>query len=162
YTLSGIRSSAVVMATPQTGQWLGRTHDSQRLPFRLLQWRPSLPLRAATVVWLGTRPAILLVGYLTLLIVGFGPDVPTPPPLHEFRSELLNLQLKWDAGWYLDVARYGYFFSPQRGVSEQQNIVFFPAYPLIIRGLAFVMGATPAGYVVGGTLASLLAFLLAL
>ena len=42
--------------------------------------------------------------------------------------------VKWDAGWYLDIARHGY---PK---SVAPRLAFFPAYPLVVRG---VLRATP-------------------
>ena len=42
-----------------------------------------------------------------------------------------NLQARWDAGWYLAIARDGYRFDPN--YHRQQNIAFFPAYPWLMR-----------------------------
>ena len=41
----------------------------------------------------------------------------------------------WDASWYTGIAREGYWY---RGPSEQSPVAFFPAYPLVIRALAFL------------------------
>ena len=39
----------------------------------------------------------------------------------------MNLPLRWDAGWYLDIGVHGYRWSP--AAEGQQNVAFFPAYP---------------------------------
>jgi len=38
---------------------------------------------------------------------------------------------RWDAGWYLEIARDGYRYEP--GVPS--NAAFFPLYPLLIRAV---------------------------
>ncbi len=46
--------------------------------------------------------------------------------------------LVWDAGWYISIAKHGYGWIPnlhKNGLLEQQNIAFFPLYPLLERGL---------------------------
>jgi hypothetical protein len=58
---------------------------------------------------------------------------------------------KFDAGWYLNIARGGYAFE---SLDRQANVAFFPAYPLAMRWLGWVLGGNPllAGLLV--TLAS--------
>lgn len=51
---------------------------------------------------------------------------------------------RWDAGWYRQIASRGYSYSP----GKQSTVAFFPAYPLIVRGLAAVMRVGLAGIVV--------------
>ncbi|HKP10888.1 MAG TPA: mannosyltransferase family protein, partial [Blastocatellia bacterium] len=80
----------------------------------------------------------------------------------DFDSELLNLPLRWDAGWYLQIAREGYEYTARIGATGQQNIVFFPAFPMTIRTVAMLLGNNHPAYVFGATAASLLLFLLAL
>lgn len=48
----------------------------------------------------------------------------------------------WDGGWYLDIAEHGYSWSGRADI--QQNVAFFPLYPLIERffhGLGFSWAA---------------------
>jgi len=45
----------------------------------------------------------------------------------------LDPLVRWDAFWYLSVAEVGYVAVP--GHAGQQNVAFFPAYPLAIRTL---------------------------
>lgn len=44
-----------------------------------------------------------------------------------------NVFSRWDAGWYLSLARDGYKFVP----GQQSNAAFFPAYPLLVRCFHF-------------------------
>lgn len=53
--------------------------------------------------------------------------------------DVVALHDRWDAYWYLDIARNGYYL---RG-NDQANVVFFPLYPLLVR---------LAGHAVGGDL----------
>ena len=125
---------------------------------RHLAWpRPPLPLRflaAVRALWgsaalrrvlppfLATRGAVLFTGMLAVLTIGF-PD--GDPPVRIAESEVVNLPLRWDAGWYLDIAVHGYRWSPD--ADGQQNVAFFPAYPeLMSLGAALVnAGNEPEG-----------------
>jgi hypothetical protein len=119
----------------------------------------SQALRTAVVVSMATRPMVFLTGFLAVSTIGVAGGV---RPLHEFENELLNLPLRWDAGWYLQIAAGGYSFVERSGSRLQQNIVFFPAYPMLVRATALMLGNKMGMLVVGGTLASLVCFVIAL
>ena len=124
------------------------------LPPRVIGWwrLPAVPTAAAVIV--GTRPAILLVGYLAVFVFGYAGG---RAPLRHFDNELANLPVRWDAGWYLQIVTSGYSYVP--GEPElQQNIVFFPAYPMLVRGLGRLLGGRLLGYTWGGLMLSLTAF----
>jgi hypothetical protein len=125
----------------------------------LAAWRRSVPLRTAAIVVIGTRPVVLLAGYLAVVMFGYPPGT---EPFHDFENGLLSLPLKWDTGWYLSIATDGYRYLDQAGADVQQNIVFFPGYPLIVRGVAQLCGNSRTAYVIGATLVSLTLFLIAL
>jgi hypothetical protein len=122
-------------------------------------WARSMPLRNAVLVTLGTRPAMFAAGYLAVVMFGYPAGT---EPFHDFQSELLNLPLKWDAGWYLGIATRGYEYVAAAGATAQQNIVFFPAFPMLVRLVGRLGGNSIAAYVIGGTLVSVAAFALAL
>lgn len=42
--------------------------------------------------------------------------------------------LRWDAGWYGAIAKDGYWLAP----GQQSPVAYFPLYPLLVRGIAFV------------------------
>jgi Gpi18-like mannosyltransferase len=77
------------------------------------------------------------------------------PNAHPF----VNMWARWDAGWYLDVAKNGYRFLP----GEQSNVAFFPLYPYMIR---LVHGAIrlpgDAGWLLVGIIVSNAALFVAL
>lgn len=50
--------------------------------------------------------------------------------------------LRWDAGWYLKIAREGYAYNGADLV--QQPVVFYPLYPLISKAVATVLGVSEA------------------
>ncbi len=123
------------------------------------RWMRSVALRTAAAVFAGSRPAIIFAGLLAVLMIGYPPGA---PPWRDSDNELVNLPLRWDAGWYLQIAQNGYSYIPAAGADVQQNIVFFPAYPMATRAVGLLLGNYNASYVAAGTLVSLGAFLLAL
>lgn len=129
------------------------------LPARLAAaWRMPV-LRTSVSVLAGTRLAVLFVGYLAVVTIGY-PESGVAWRL--FDNEFLNLQNRWDAGWYLSIAIEGYAYRPNSAL-EQQNFVFFPAFPIAMRVAGRLLGgASPFVYILGGTLVALGAFLGAL
>jgi hypothetical protein len=75
---------------------------------------------------------------------------PWPPPPRA--SPFLQALGSWDGSWYLLIAKYGYFPSAAHAaVAPGSAIAFFPAWPLLLRGVSAMTGATPV--VVGVALA---------
>ena len=119
-------------------------------------WRTA-EARAAVAAFMGTRPAILFVGYLAVFLVGFPTDA---LPWRVSDNEFGNLPARWDVGWYLGIALDGYSFNEAMSAAgNQQNIVFFPAFPLLMRVSGRLLGGAPASFVWAATACSLLAFL---
>jgi hypothetical protein len=65
--------------------------------------------------------------------------------------------MRWDAGWYLQIAEHGYTYVPT-GADRQQNIVFFPAYPILVKVAALLLGNSQPVYAAAATIVSLAAF----
>ncbi|HMF97090.1 MAG TPA: mannosyltransferase family protein [Vicinamibacterales bacterium] len=126
----------------------------REFPTRVTEWVRLPQVRSAAVVVAGTRPAMLLVGYLAVFMVGY---VNGRAPLRHFDNELLNLPVRWDAGWYLQIVTDGYRYVPSDS-DLQQNIVFFPAYPMLVRLVGRLFGGHTPGYIAAGMLISLAAF----
>src|SRR3954471_25030138 len=64
--------------------------------------------------------------------------------------------LQWDSEWYFKIATEGYRYNGDPTI--QQNIVFYPLYPMLARGLAAIGGFTPAdGLLLVSNVAGLLA-----
>jgi hypothetical protein len=79
-----------------------------------------------------------------MLIVGavhFRRAIIAPLPGSEMRGErgLAADMCSWDGDWYARIVSVGYDFAP----GQQCSIVYFPAYPLIARGLRAIIGFSP-------------------
>jgi len=157
---SPYRVLAWVVALAAVRHAVTREHSLfEHLSTRVSAWRRSVSLKHAIVVATATRPIVLFVGYLAVVTFGFAPEI---KPFNDFSNELFNLPLRWDTGWYLQIATGGYEFSPEAGSAAQQNIVFFPAYPMLVRTVALFLGNRPASYVAAGMAVSLALFVVAL
>ena len=109
-------------------------------------------------IFVATRVAVLVVGLLAIYTIGYPDEVPN---FRVSKSEALNLPARWDAGWYLNIASGGYRWDPQRQ-ERQQNIAFFPGYPLAIYLLGRFFGGSITAHVTAAVLLSHAAFLWAL
>jgi hypothetical protein len=126
-------------------------HDLPRL---LSKWWREPGVHTAAIAVAGTRPAILFVGYMAVLVFGYPPG-PAPPV--QVADELVNLQARWDANWYLGIVTEGYHFIPnQPGL--QQSIAFFPAYPMLVRTVGRILGGRLTSYIAAATLVSFVTF----
>jgi hypothetical protein len=108
------------------------------LPSRISIWTRRLAQR--TDVWiaakllLATRIPPVLIGLLAVAIIGVGNDARPGA----YADPWLNLPARWDALWYSDIAASGYQWDGDW--TRQQNVVFFPAFPLAARLLARPLG----------------------
>jgi hypothetical protein len=116
-------------------------------------------LRASLPAVVGTRLAIFFVGYLAVVVFGFPGG---RPPVRDFDDELRNLPSRFDARWYLQIASDGYRYDPAAPPTVQQNIVFFPAFPIAVRAIARVLGGRTFSFFFAGTALSLVLFAAAL
>jgi mannosyltransferase PIG-V len=114
--------------------------------------------RAVWAPFVITRASVLIIGVLALFTIGIRADA---PPLRVANSDLVNVPLRWDAGWYLSIARVGYMWTP-RDVGRPQNIAFFPAFPMAMRVVGRLFGSSGVAYLYGGLVISHVAFLWAL
>lgn len=134
--------------------------------------RPTLPRRAGTALvrwWrhpdtrivlplhLATRGGVLVVGFLAVIMIGFPPSASSRWIIYE--NTFLDLPARWDAGWYMGIAVEGYQFNPAARPELQQNIAFFPAYPMLMRFVSPLMGRQALW---AGVMVSLVAFFMAL
>ncbi len=107
-----------------------------------------------------SRLLVWTAGVATVLALGFGPQRKAfdPPGVTRGFGSLGNLlaapAARWDAAWYLVIARYGY--RPDLGIYPRT--AFFPLYPLGLRALTY-LGPPP---IVAGVLLSVAALALAL
>ena len=88
-----------------------------------------------------TRVALLVAGYFAVVTIGVGGQVVDGFQLSGNPVE--NLPGRWDAGWYGGIAMDGYSF--QGRFDRQQNIAFFPAFPMLMRVVGYPLGAFVPG-----------------
>jgi hypothetical protein len=146
------RAPARVALARATGWWARLRADPARMTAVRESWR---------ALW-SSRLLVWAAGVGTLLTFGFGPirGAFNPPGATRGFGWLGDLlaapAARWDAAWYLVIARFGY--RPDLGPFTTSRTAFFPLYPLGLRGITW-LGAPP---VLAGVLLSLLALALAL
>ena len=140
---------------------LGARHAVQRRPHiadRMGGWLARLARsegwRAAWPPFVATRLALVLLGVLAVHTIGYPPG---EPRVRSSDNELLNLPMRWDAGWYYAIARVGYYWD--RRDTGQQRIAFFPAYPMTMRVVGRLFGGEATAFVLAGAAVSYAAFL---
>lgn len=62
-------------------------------------------------------------------------SVVTPWPSEIDVMWLWRYSVRWDAGWYLEIARNGYSYDP----NAASSVAFFPLFPLLIRGMTAIL-----------------------
>ena len=135
-SLSSYPRLLTILAIAVTARHLIVPHPTllARLGGVVSRLRCSVTTRAVVPVFVATRLGVLLVGYLAVAMFGHAGGT---APDRVSDSELLNLPYRWDAGWYVGIAAHGYRWSADD--DGQQNIAFFPAYPLLMRAGASLM-----------------------
>lgn len=103
-----------------------------------VQARPALA--AALAPFVATRLMVLVVGFFAVVTFGFPPG---PGDASASRNPLVELPARWDAGWYGTIALDGYTWT--KSFESQQSIAFFPALPLLSRGVAIAFGSDRKG-----------------
>lgn len=111
---------------------------------------------------LASRVGVLLAGYFAVVTIGLAPGA---VGFQVASDTALNLPARFDAGWYGGIALEGYSFEGR--FDKQQNIAFFPAFPLLERAAGYPLGAFAPGIpkerrmarlLWGGVIVSLIAF----
>lgn len=110
----------------------------RRIAAGVLRWWRNPDTRAVLAVHLTSRLGVLVVGFAAVILIGFPPEAQNRWRIYS--NDLLDLPARWDAGWYLGIANGGYSYASDSLAQYQQNIAFFPAYPLSIRMLAPLFG----------------------
>ena len=98
-------------------------------------------LGAVAVPFVASRAAVLAVGAIVAVLMRDSPPANESAVWKLSAHPLANLLARWDTFWYLDIAQHGYRWNGHP--LEQQNVVFFPLYPLLLRaGGSIAAGAT--------------------
>lgn len=134
---------------------------------RFVEWKAWLAARPAlldALLAVGlTRVMVLLAGLIAVSAIGFPPD---SGQLGSGRQAVPGLGARFDANWYAGIAASGYDW--EGSFDRQQNMAFFPAYPMLMRGVGALTGALNRAaspetrlfrLTAGGLLISLVAFL---
>jgi len=96
-----------------------------------------------------------------LVNLTFRPAQPAPVTMFGVPSPFWDPFTRFDAGWYYQIARYGYLFvpgGPSAGVGKAGKIAYFPLYPLLMRYAGRLFGHGAAAVYFGGILVSWTAF----
>ena len=128
-----------------------------RVASAVASWWRHPDTRAVLPIHLATRFGVLIIGFLAVILIGFPPQASSRWRIYS--NDLLDLPARWDTGWYLTIASEGYSFTPDSTFKFQQNITFFPAFPMTIRLLAPLFGRETLWT---GVVISIVAFYLAL
>jgi len=129
----------------------------QRVASAVTRWWQSPDTRVVLPIHFSSRFGVLLIGFLAVLLVGFPPEAANRWRI--YNNDFLDLPARWDAGWYLGIATEGYSYTPDSLRQYQQNIAFFPAYPMAIRYLSVLFGRQALWT---GVIISLVSFFVAL
>lgn len=129
----------------------------RRVAAIVTQWWQSPDRRVVFPVFLASRFGVLAVGFLAVLLIGFPPEAENRWRI--YNNELLDLPARWDTGWYLTIATEGYQYVPDATREYQQNIAFFPSYPVLMRYASVLFGRQVLWT---GVLISLVSFFLAM
>lgn len=107
---------------------LGRLPYTPATGFRAINWRH---VGTAMAVYFAAR------AISTLMMRSIAADLPSDPAYREIASN-------WDGQWYKSIATHGYrtttsLFEP---VPQQNEIAFFPVYPLLCRLVSAALGTS--------------------
>jgi len=139
------------------------------------------PLRAfaarIAMPFVFTRTILLIAGFLALTQMPqfhdvkrreVGPDgrihsvhlVPEPTALSGRDWWFVNIFSRWDAQWYLGIAKHGYHYKPGDGLHS--NTAFFPLYPALMGASSKLIGKRDISILSAGLLISNVSLLVAL
>lgn len=94
------------------------------------QWRTAWAALWPDLLW--SRVALVAVGFIALALL---PWMYVSPTYNVSGDPVVLMFTRWDAMWYIDIARRGYWF---------KALAFFPLYPAAIAGVRWVTGVSAA------------------
>ncbi len=97
----------------------------------------AVPLR----IYLVSRALVLACALAAVEWLNHDPGRGPWPQLTGPHVAVVQALGRWDAAWYIDVARFGYRPIP-RGASTHASRAFFPGYPVVVRLLTRSTGAS--------------------
>lgn len=106
-------------------------------------------LRDIIVPLLLTRFLLTVIGFVAINTMESNPSnngLGAIPVRHAW----VDTWARWDAVWYVRIAREGYSFASD----GQSSVAFFPLYPMMMRFGSLVLGSGDMGYALSGIVAS--------
>jgi hypothetical protein len=122
----------------------------------------ALPIRIAFVSIAFRLLSAIIAGLANITLTPFQP---APVTMFGRPSPFWDAFIRYDSGWYYQIARYGYGFvtgGPSVGVGKAGKIAFFPLYPILMRYAGRLFGSGPAAEYLGGIVVSWASFALAM
>lgn len=112
--------------------------DNMDMEMRFPNWKYHycLPYFWAVLIFLCSRVVVALGLVFSQKYLPIGTDVWSAGPFWYHQL------LQWDSEWYFKIATEGYRYNGDPTI--QQNVVFYPLYPMLARSLAAISGLTPA------------------
>lgn len=115
--------------------------------------------RDALLPYLGTRLVLVVIGlfaaYYVLPITIHQPPLATTTMHTSFPRVLWEMWIRFDSGFYLDIARHGYW--PASTLHTSSNWAFYPLYPAIVSVIGRLFGGSTPAFSLAGLLVSNLA-----
>ncbi len=90
---------------------------------------------SAVVVAVGVAAVLFVVSGVAVALLPWSGQPHVAPPFTGHRW--VEGWAQWDSGWYYRIARDGYSYVE----GQQSTVVFFPAYPLLMRAVGRVVGS---------------------
>jgi len=133
-----------------------RGTDIQTTPAKLYSHDSPSIWREALLPYLITRVALFLVGLLAafyiLPLLKSSPILPSVSASTGFPGVLWVMWDRFDSGFYLDIARHGYWAAST--LNRASNWIFLPLYPMCIFAFAHLLGGSRAAFYLAGILIS--------
>jgi dolichyl-phosphate-mannose-protein mannosyltransferase len=102
-------------------------------------------IAAGAILW---RIVSALIGWIAIVNVPLAS--PAQTTMFERPNPFWDQFTRYDAGWYYQIARYGYWFvpgGPSAGIGKPGKIAYFPLYPLLAGYVGRLFGSgAPAIY----------------
>lgn len=90
----------------------------------------------STALWLAQHIVLLAIGALVVGVWGGPASAP---------EGFFGIFYRWDSGYFGCIAQYGYLGQPCDGGSGSERIAFFPLYPLLAQGVAWIVSLGAMG-----------------
>jgi Dolichyl-phosphate-mannose-protein mannosyltransferase len=111
---------------------ISRESTDMEIHYPVSKDHPWLPYLWAVSIFLCSRVVVALGLLFSRKYMPIDPEVWSAGP------NWYHQLLQWDSEWYFKIATEGYRYNGDPTIS--QNIVFYPLYPMLARGLAAISG----------------------